>query len=86
MNGINILNPDVSMITLPKPFSFDAKINAACLPNDLRIFDEIIDDTWNGLEFTITGFGPHNAKNDYLPKLGFAQHSKAEFTYHLIRP
>ena len=67
---------DVAMITLPKPFNFNAKVNAACLPNDLRIFDEIIDNTWNGLEFTITGFGPINGENDFLPKLGFAQHSK----------
>ena len=64
------------MITLPKRFDFNAKVNAACLPNDLRIFDETINNSWNGLEFTITGFGPHNAENVFLPKLGFAQHSK----------
>ena len=35
-----------------------------------------IDDSWNGMEFTISGFGQINEKKDFFPKLGYAQKCK----------
>ena len=53
---------DAALITLPKSFNLDHFVNAVCLPNKFGLIDE----SWNGKMFTITGFG--QIKDKVLPK------------------
>ena len=43
----------------------------------------LIDESWNDKEFTISGFGEIDDKNNFLPYLGFEQKCKRTLSHSL---